>query len=161
MVEVGAVVDVVVVEVGVVVDVVVLDVVLEVVVVLDVVVVGAVVDVRRGGRDRLTVKVKAWVAVPAPFVAVRVTVKIPALVSLPTSVAMPLSSSSFRPRGPPAAIATVGAGNPLVMTGNFKALPAPALAEPGLSKMGNVGFTVIPKGTVQVPLALDAFICSS
>jgi hypothetical protein len=85
---------------------------------------------------------------------------VPGLFAFPTSVGIPLRTSTLTPGGAPGPIVTVGAGIPLVITGIFNLVPAATLTEPGLSKVGVVGCTVRLKGTEQVPLPLDAITYS-
>jgi hypothetical protein len=88
---------------------------------------------------RVTVRVKAWVAVPVLFLAVRVSGYIPAaaFAGVPQIVAVPSPlSANLTPDGSPPALVILGTGSPVVVTVNLNATPKAAVSAELLVKAG-------------------------
>ena len=105
-----------------------------------------------------TVRVKAWLAVPVEFRAVKVSGYGPwaAAVGVPDRVAVPLLLAvNVTPGGSVPARLSVGAGVPLVVTVKLNALPAVAVADAALV-MASPLLTVSWKLCVAVPVEFFA-----
>jgi hypothetical protein len=165
--------DVVVDEVEVVVEDVVVDeveVVVEEVVVEEVVVEEVVVDEVVVVDGATTASVKAWVALPASFVAFKANLIVPGFWGEPTSTGTPLLVLICRGegkwghceqacplQGPTMLILAVGM--PLAITGNSKSVRTCTLTEAGLSKVGFFGATTRPSTSEHRPAAFDSARC--
>jgi hypothetical protein len=108
-----------------------------------------------------TVNVKAWLAVPVEFLAVRVMGKTPVTVGVPASVAVPLVPAvKVIPPGSVPVWVRVGVGVPLVVTAKLNAVPLTAVAVEALV-MASPLLTVSSKLCVPVPALLAALMVST
>ena len=107
-----------------------------------------------------TISTNAWLVVPVPFLAVKVSGNDPAAVGVPDRVPVPFRLSvKVTPVGRPPARPSVGAGVPVVVTLKLKALPSVTVAAAALV-MASPLFTVSRKLWLAVPDELAALMVS-
>ena len=107
-----------------------------------------------------TVRVKPWVTVPEPLVAVMVSGKVPVVVGVPAKPAVPLApATKATPAGRVPVSVTAAAGKPLVVTGKLRAVPRVTVSELALVTVG-AWSTVRVKPRVTVPAVLVAVTVS-
>ena len=112
----------------------------------------ALVPARAGPVGHLTVRVKAWAAVPEPLVAVMVKVVAPAALGIPQIRALPLPRAvKATPAGSEPVLPRVGSGYPVAVTVKSNNVPCVTVAELALVIFGACP-TVRVKIWVAVPV---------